>query len=82
MYETILTFPYRKLWSLGSQLDFYFSVISESGVLSKASSVYFETGRCYLPSYNAPEPVVLELGDTASIYIFLLIGIIIAFIIL
>ncbi|KAM3188297.1 hypothetical protein ACTXT7_000520 [Hymenolepis weldensis] len=82
MYETILTFPYRKFWSLGSQLDFYFSLISESGVLSKASSVYFETGRCYLPSYNAPEPVILELGDTASIYIFLLIGIIIAFIIL
>ena len=43
---------------------------------------YFETGRCYHPNYKTPEPAVLELWDSASIYIFLFIGIVVAFIIL
>nr|CDS33344.1 Ribosomal protein S1 RNA binding domain [Hymenolepis microstoma] len=78
IYGTTLTFPYRKSWNLGPQFDFYFSVLSESGVLSKASSLYFETGGCYHPNHNIPTSVVLEPKDTASIFIFLLIGIIMA----
>ncbi|KAL5110249.1 hypothetical protein TcWFU_004448 [Taenia crassiceps] len=82
LYDIILSFPYYKPWIFGSQLDFYFSVISNSGTLASAASVYFETGRCYQPNYNLPTPSVLGLRDSASIYIFLLIGIIVAFIIM
>ncbi|VDK37712.1 unnamed protein product [Taenia asiatica] len=82
LYEIILSFPYYKPWTFGPQLDYYFSIISNSGTLTSAASVYFETGRCYQPNYNVPTPSVLELGDSASIYIFLLIGIIVSFIIM
>ncbi|VDM16568.1 unnamed protein product [Hydatigera taeniaeformis] len=82
LYEIILSFPYYKPWTFGSELDYYFSIISKSGILTNAASVYFETGRCYQPNYNVPKPSVLELGDMASIYIFLLIGIIVSFIIM
>lgn len=43
---------------------------------------YFGTGLCYHWPFKTPNPVILELGDSASIYIFLLTGIITAFIIL
>ncbi|KAL5971894.1 Glutamate receptor ionotropic kainate 3 [Taenia solium] len=82
MYKIILSFPYYKPWTFGPQLDYYFSIISNSGTLTSSASVYFETGRCYQPTYNVPTPSVLELGDSASIYIFLLIGIIVSFIIM
>ncbi|KAH9282345.1 hypothetical protein ECG_04736 [Echinococcus granulosus] len=82
LYKTILSFPYYKSWVFGPQLDYYFSIISKSGILTSSASVYFETGRCYQPNYNVPIPAVIELGDSASIYIFLLIGIIVSFIIM
>ncbi|KAM7537185.1 hypothetical protein Aperf_G00000072622 [Anoplocephala perfoliata] len=82
MYNSELVFPYFKYWQYGSSFNDYLTTVSVSDVLSNAASVYFETGQCYHPPYKMPNPVILELGDIASIYIFLLIGIVIAFIIL
>uniref|UniRef100_A0A5K3FRR2 PBPe domain-containing protein n=1 Tax=Mesocestoides corti TaxID=53468 RepID=A0A5K3FRR2_MESCO len=82
LYEVILTFPYSKSWIFGSQIDFYLSIVSKSGVLTDAASVYFMTGRCYHPNYKIPMPSVLDLADNASTYIFLLIGIVTSFILM
>ncbi len=48
-----------------------------SGIFS-----YFETGMCFKPTYKVPEPAILELGENASTYIFLLIGILTSFIVM
>ncbi|VDN96190.1 unnamed protein product [Rodentolepis nana] len=82
IYDSLLVFPYNSGWEFGSAFNEYLAIIDGAGAFSKAAAVYFETGPCYHPPYNIPLPVVLELNDAASIYIFLLIGIIVSFIFL
>nr|CDS33345.1 glutamate receptor ionotropic kainate 1 [Hymenolepis microstoma] len=82
IYDSLLVFPYNSGWEFGSAFNDYLAIIDGAGVFSKAAAVYFETGPCYHPPYKNPLPVALELNDTASIYIFLLIGIIVSFIFL
>ncbi|KAM3188299.1 hypothetical protein ACTXT7_000522 [Hymenolepis weldensis] len=95
-FDFLLVFPYNSGWEFGSAFNDYLTKMDNGGVFSNAAAVkklfhslmntlpnrYFETGPCYHPPYKVPLPAVLELGDTASIYIFLLVGILVSFILL
>uniref|UniRef100_A0A0R3SGV4 PBPe domain-containing protein n=1 Tax=Hymenolepis diminuta TaxID=6216 RepID=A0A0R3SGV4_HYMDI len=81
-YDFLVVFPYNSGWEFGSAFNDYLTKMDDGGVFSNAAAVYFETGPCYHPPYKVPLPAVLELGDTTSIYIFLLVGILVSFIFL
>uniref|UniRef100_A0A0X3NVQ4 Polyribonucleotide nucleotidyltransferase 1 n=1 Tax=Schistocephalus solidus TaxID=70667 RepID=A0A0X3NVQ4_SCHSO len=77
--QVLLTFPISSYWEFADDINAYLLGTSSSGVLEVASTIYFETGRCFIPSFKVAEPTVLDIGGAASLFLLLLVGLIVSF---
>nr|VZI03185.1 unnamed protein product [Spirometra erinaceieuropaei] len=78
--QVLLSFPISMSWEFADDIDNYLLATSDSGVFEEAGTIYFETGRCFIPTFKVAEPTTLDIGGAASLFLLLLIGILVSFI--